>query len=397
MFIDICYNNNWSSNTFINRLFQCILIILFTLINLKFQNRNYFVPKVFAYYKHYINDIHNLKKYKRTLIKEYFPYVSICLPVYNMENYIEKAILSILNQSFQNFEIIIVNDYSNDTTKDIIKRLQLKDNRIKIINHQKNLGVYTSRVDGILASRGKFIILMDPDDIFLNPKLLEELYAYNLKYNLDIIEFTVICYIEKNNNYKIIKNYYHNHNFIKKIIYQPELSDIHFYYPGTYNYSRVQCRVIWNKIIRRKVLLNAIFYIGIDYYKKYFITAEDILINLICLHFSQNYSNINLPGYLYNIRQISMTHGMSNIKKRKLFYYNHLLYLKKLYIYIKDFNKNRNFLYYEIIEINKLLIKLSKFSKLYENEIRKFYIEITKDKYVPERLKEDLKKFYNFL
>ena len=363
MFIDICYNNNWSSNTFINRLFQCILIILFTLINLKFQNRNYFVPKVFAYYKHYINDIHNLKKYKRTLIKEYFPYVSICLPVYNMENYIEKAILSILNQSFQNFEIIIVNDYSNDTTKDIIKRLQLKDNRIKIINHQKNLGVYTSRVDGILASRGKFIILMDPDDIFLNPKLLEELYAYNLKYNLDIIEFTVICYIEKNNNYKIIKNYW----------------------------------VIWNKIIRRKVLLNAIFYIGIDYYKKYFITAEDILINLICLHFSQNYSNINLPGYLYNIRQISMTHGMSNIKKRKLFYYNHLLYLKKLYIYIKDFNKNRNFLYYEIIEINKLLIKLSKFSKLYENEIRKFYIEITKDKYVPERLKEDLKKFYNFL
>ena len=96
MFIDICYNNNWSSNIYINRLFQCILIILFTLINLKFQNRNYFVPKFFAYYKHYINDIHNLKKYKRTLIKEYFPYVSICLPVYNMENYIEKAILSIL-------------------------------------------------------------------------------------------------------------------------------------------------------------------------------------------------------------------------------------------------------------------------------------------------------------
>jgi len=72
-----------------------------------------------------------------------------------MENYIEKVVFSIINQSFQDFEIIIVNDNSNDNTESIIKKLILKDNRIKSINHSKNLGVYASRVDAILKSKGK--------------------------------------------------------------------------------------------------------------------------------------------------------------------------------------------------------------------------------------------------
>lgn len=160
---------------------------------------------------------------------------------------------------------------------------------------------------------------MDPDDMILNPKLLEELYNFNLKYNLDIVEYTTICYIEKKDNFTIIKKYYHNHNFNKSIILQPELSDIYFYYPGSYNNSRVQCRTVWNKIIKRKVLLNTILYIGDDYYKEFFITAEDTMINVICLHFSINYSNIILPGYMYNIRQNSMTHGKANNKKIEIY------------------------------------------------------------------------------
>ena len=370
-------------------LFQSISIILLFIIAFKFKKENFDIHIFLSPYKHYLNDCRNLKKYKRIFIKNDIPHVSICLPVYNMENFIEQ---SLLNQSFQNFEIILVNDCSNDSTKDIIKRMQLNDSRIKIINHSKNLGVYTSRVDGILASRGKYILLMDPDDMLLNPKLLEELYNYNLKYNLDIVEFTVICYIEKKRIMKIIKRYHHNHNFTRKFYYQPELSDIYFYNPNTYNYTKVNCKVIWNKIIRRKVLLNSIFYIGNYYYNHFFITAEDTLINLISLHYSHNYSNINCPGYMYNIRQISMTHGKSNIIKRNLFYYNHLLYLKKLYDYIQDNNKDYFFLYYELIELNKLLIKLSKYSKKYKEEIVKFYQKIYNNQNVPKKIKEDIKK-----
>ena len=76
-----------------------------------------------------------------------------------MEKYLERALLSIINQSFQNFEIIIVNDNSNDNSQSIMKIIQSEDNRIVIINHFQNLGVYKSRVDAIIDSKGKYIIL----------------------------------------------------------------------------------------------------------------------------------------------------------------------------------------------------------------------------------------------
>ena len=84
-------------------------------------------------YKNYIKDCKNLKRYYiNKNITNIKPYISICLPVYNMEKYIERAFLSIINQSFQDFEIIIVNDNSNDNTEHIIKNLQFKEKRLKI-------------------------------------------------------------------------------------------------------------------------------------------------------------------------------------------------------------------------------------------------------------------------
>ena len=72
-----------------------------------------------------------------------------------MEKYIETNLLSIINQSFQNFEIIIINDKSEDNTENIIKRIQKEDDRIIIINHQENLGVYKSRVESIINFKCK--------------------------------------------------------------------------------------------------------------------------------------------------------------------------------------------------------------------------------------------------
>ena len=155
------YEIYYNKNKYFKRYYKIViflLILLIVLIYLK-KDTKYFTYKYLSFYIHYINSCRNLKKNKITKTKNIIPYVSICLPTYNMENYIQKSILSILNQSFQNFEIIIVNDYSFDKTRDIVIEMQKKDNRIKLINHSQNLGVYTSRVDGILASSGKYIIL----------------------------------------------------------------------------------------------------------------------------------------------------------------------------------------------------------------------------------------------
>ena len=127
-------------------------------------------------YKNYINDCKKHKRYNRIKIKKKYPYISVCLPALNMEKYIEQTLLSIINQSFQDFEIIVVNDNSNDNTENILRKLYLEDNRIKIIKNYSNRGVYYSRVEAILNSNGKYIILMDPDDMFLNENLFKELY-----------------------------------------------------------------------------------------------------------------------------------------------------------------------------------------------------------------------------
>ena len=304
-----------------------------------------------------------------------------------MEKYIERVVLSIMNQIFQDFEIIIVNDKSNDQTGNIIQKLKSKDSRVKLINHLNNQGVYNSRVDAILASKGKYIILMDPDDMILNPKLLYEIYKFNLKYNLDIIEFTVFCYNESK-SYLTMENFKYHYHHLERIIYQPELSSIFFFKYPHKNYSSVQCRNIWNKSIRREVVLNTINYIGIDYYKKFFITAEDTIINLISLHFAMNYTNIKIPGYMYNIRQKSMTHGFFDKKKKILFNYNHLLYLRRFYLYLKDFNMDRIYLYYEILAINKLLRSLKNLTNLYDKELKIFYKDILNDNFCSKKFKK---------
>jgi glycosyltransferase involved in cell wall biosynthesis len=135
--------------------------------------------------------------------------------------------------------------------------MNLEDNRIKIINHSINKGVYFSRVEAILNAKAKYIILMDPDDMLLNENLFKKLYDYNLKYNIDIIEFRVYHQIEGKRSLISPNNHFesHYHNFSKNIIYQPELSEILYQIPNHKIYSKTICRNIWNKMIRRAIFL----------------------------------------------------------------------------------------------------------------------------------------------
>ena len=167
-----------------------------------------------------------------------------------MEKYIKISLISIIRQTFQNFEIILVNDYSNDNTINIINEFQSRDNRIHIINHVKNFGVYESRRDAILNSKGNYILLLDPDDMLLNKELFQKLYNYNADLNLDIIEFLVFHRLDFEKKLIIPKNHQliHDHKFQKKIIYQPELSDILFKKPNSNKFSAIICRTIWNKL-----------------------------------------------------------------------------------------------------------------------------------------------------
>ena len=102
------------------------------------------------------------------------PLVSVVMPAYNAEKYISEAIESILGQTFENFELIILDDASTDSTWEIIKKYSEKDGRITPVRNRQNLYIAGNRNKGISLARGKYVVWQDADDISL-PKRIEKL------------------------------------------------------------------------------------------------------------------------------------------------------------------------------------------------------------------------------
>ncbi len=111
--------------------------------------------------------------------------VSIIVPVYNVENYVEKCICSIISQTYKNIEIIIINDGSTDNSKQICEKYASKDNRIKFFN-KENEGLATTRNYGIEKASGEFILFVDSDD-YIEKDAVEILLAKIKEKNLDVV------------------------------------------------------------------------------------------------------------------------------------------------------------------------------------------------------------------
>ncbi len=137
------------------------------------------------------------------------PFFSIIIPLYNKENYILDTLNSVLNQSFANFEIIIIDDGSTDNGYKIVS--QIKDDRIKLFK-QKNLGVSITRNVGVKKSKGKYIALIDADDLWYENHLKE------LKKQINLFpKAALFC-----NNYEIIYNKNKKSNAVLNFEYKKE-------------------------------------------------------------------------------------------------------------------------------------------------------------------------------
>ena len=171
------------------------------------------------------------------------PKISVIMPVYNCETYIKEAIDSILNQTFSDFELIIIDDCSTDSTLSIVK--SYSDQRINVVEKEQNTGYTNSLNDAILIAKGKYIARMDGDDISL-PERFEKQVEF-LENNSEIILCgTEVEIIGKNH----ISKYPSNHEMIKiQLCYNAS-----FYHPTI--------------MIRRLVLLE-------NNYDKKFEPAED--------------------------------------------------------------------------------------------------------------------------
>ena len=114
--------------------------------------------------------------------------ISVIIPIYNTEEYIEECILSIVNQTFSDFEVICIDDGSTDDTLNILNRFASEDDRIKIIHLNQNYGVSYARNIGLNEAKGDYVLFIDSDD-FLEYNALGEVYSLAKKLSADIVIF----------------------------------------------------------------------------------------------------------------------------------------------------------------------------------------------------------------
>lgn len=113
------------------------------------------------------------------------PLISVIIPVYNAEKTIKKTLDSIREQTFLNFEVIMIDDGSTDASGDICDEYTRYDKRFKV-KHKQNQGVSAARQDGIDMSKGEYTIHIDPDDWVEQP-MLKELYRKAVESNADMV------------------------------------------------------------------------------------------------------------------------------------------------------------------------------------------------------------------
>ena len=168
--------------------------------------------------------------------------VSIIIPVYNTEKYLPKCLNTIVSQTFQNIEILIVNDCSTDNSLQIINDYKKKDSRISIINLKVNSGLTVARNTGIQAATGKYIVFVDSDD-WISEKLVETLYDSIEINQSDVIIATHYTFDNSTKKIKIFRQ--------KEEFYNKQIASV------TEKQKFLTLRMIWsawNKIYKRDFL-----------------------------------------------------------------------------------------------------------------------------------------------
>lgn len=116
--------------------------------------------------------------------------VSIIMPVYNSEKFLKKAVESVLNQKFEDFELILVDDGSPDASGSICDEFAEKDSRVKLI-HKKNGGICSARNAGLKIAKGEYVGFCDNDDLYL-PDLIEDNYRLAKENDVDLMRYAKI-------------------------------------------------------------------------------------------------------------------------------------------------------------------------------------------------------------
>ena len=291
--------------------------------------------------------------------------ISVIIPIYNVEEYLERCINSVINQTYKNIEIILVDDGSSDRCGMICDKYAEKENRIKVL-HKKNGGLSDARNSGIEVANGEYITFIDSDD-YVSCDYVEYLYYILKKYNTRISCCGhYICFHEKNiSKSSLIEKKISKIEALKDILYDKEI-DI--------------CS--WGKLYDSKLFENIKFPKG----KLFEDTATTYLLFDLC----DNISIGNKCKYHYVMRDNSITSQIFNLKKMDLIEMTNQMcyYIVTKYPMLKAACNRRKIWAYMSTYVKIIYTKRKEFYK--EKEYIKDYIKknrknVLKDKEISKR------------
>ena len=309
------------------------------------------------------------------------PKITVVIPVYNAHRYLKKTIRSIQNQNMEEIEILLVDDFSTDNTTKVIKELQEEDSRIKLIKNKENRGTLYARSIGALNAKGKYIMSIDNDDLFM-PGIFNISYEEAENNNIDIIEFSG-CHASINS---FVEGFCNVCGFLRfkengLIIKQPELSNFIYKKQNNNEYKLIDA-LLWGKCIKSSIYKKALETIGKEIYSRYVYFCEDRIVNFAIFRVANSFKFINRYGIIHNMNSRSVSNTWSN--KIKILY-DELINVISIY----KLTKNTKDVFLSVVEFQRIWSYSNTGLSSKNKEIAKnIYNEMLNDPYISKERKQ---------
>lgn len=277
------------------------------------------------------------------------PLFSVIIPVYNVEPYLRKCIESVLNQKYENFEVLLIDDGSSDGCPAICDEYAIRDSRIKVL-HKENGGLSSARNAGLSLAKGEYILFLDSDDYWEGERFLNQL-SDKIKTGCDVCFYG--CYDEFADTGRRIKS---RGNYNETIFSSGKKDEI-LYSLFIENQFPGSC---WILCVKKNLL---------EQYKIKFIEgikSEDIDWLLNVLSYAQSFECLNMCGYIYlknRPNSITKTAGLHSI-------YSILITVKKWGLKIKKEQTEKSYLVLNSYLMFVFLTSVIVYNNLTDNEKR---------------------------
>lgn len=233
--------------------------------------------------------------------------VSIIIPVYNVKKeLLDKCIRSVELQTYHNFEVIVVDDCTNEINKEQLEEYKKEYNNIRVVVHEENKGLFRARITGVENAKGEYILFVDADD-YITVDWLRLLVKKAESENADITMGNTICENEEGLKYiiNIAANYLKNKKSLEgEAIFKFLMEDEGRYFP---------IHTIWNKLYTKKIWKKIV-----DMYKNknvHLIMTEDILFSVLLFYYAEKMAFTDHDGYFYYRNAESSTFDVNGVKK----------------------------------------------------------------------------------